>query len=86
MFPAPLVVSFIEKKFAASTIKRIVFANRKTIVYTIHGTSSAGLSCKEKKTIEVLKFVFFAQIFCTIHNYNLFQYHNLLSASRISKG
>jgi hypothetical protein len=28
---------------------RIVFAIRKTIVYTIHGTSSIGLSCKERK-------------------------------------
>jgi len=43
----------IEKYCRALRIKRIVFAIRKRIVYTIHGTSSDGLSCKENKFIEI---------------------------------
>ena len=56
-FPALLVVSFIAKYCATSTIKRTVFIARKTIVYTIHGISSVGLPCGEKKPIAILKFL-----------------------------
>jgi len=37
----------------ARTRKRTVFTIRKTILYTIHGTSSIGLPCKEKMQIEI---------------------------------
>jgi hypothetical protein len=40
----------------ARAMNRSVFTTRKKIVYTIHGTSSVGFSCKEKETIAILKF------------------------------
>ena len=68
----------VAKNAAARTEQRTVFAIRKTIVYTIHGTSSNGLPCKEKKQIEILKFLFCREslkYFCTKYNNGLFQYY-----------
>jgi hypothetical protein len=59
MLPVPAGASSAEKYSTARTMKRIVFAIMKTITNTIHGTSSAGFSCKQKKSIEILKFVIF---------------------------
>jgi hypothetical protein len=53
MFLATLALSFIAKYCAAQTIKTAIFATMKIISYTIHGTSSAGLPCKEKKQIDI---------------------------------
>jgi len=75
MFPTPLVVSLNAKYSAAYRIYRAVFITRKTRVYTIHGVSSAGLPCKEKKPIEILKFLYSRASFryyCTICSIDLF--------------
>jgi hypothetical protein len=56
MAPTPLASTLKYK--SARTINRIVFAKRKTGVYTIHGSSSFGFSCKKKKPIENLKFYY----------------------------
>ena len=59
MLPAPLARPSISKPFTPSMILRVVLAIRKKTVYNIHGNSNAGLPCKEKKSIEILKFIFF---------------------------
>jgi len=51
--PTPAAAYFVEKYCAAKTILKTKCATVKTIEYTIHGTSSAGLSCKKKKLIEI---------------------------------
>jgi hypothetical protein len=74
----PLAVSLTAKYCAVLTIETTIFATRKIVVYTIHGISSAGLPCKEKKPIEILKFLFCRlslKYYCNIHNNDLFQYY-----------
>jgi hypothetical protein len=58
MFPAPLAVSFTGKYVAGLIIYRTVLATRRTIMYTIHGTSSAGLPYKGKKLKKNLQELF----------------------------
>jgi len=61
MFVTPSAVSFIGKYSVTLMIQRIVHATTKKIVYTIHGISSDGVPCKEKKPKEILMF-----LICTV--------------------
>ena len=67
-------------------IERIVFATRKTVVYTIHNTISEGVSCKEKKPIENLKFLccrLSLKYYYTIYNNDLFKYYSPICVQNI---